>query len=538
MAAGNAGNKSNEAAAAAAAATTTTTTFSKADLQLAIQALADSIGTTNHIEDFVALFDPSTSAAGSSNNVAKTIKNGLSVKEQRKLLHAALQQTTAKSSAGAVPILDTFFARLLTVVQTAIQQQDFIPESAFVEGEKDDDDDIRIGGDQDAAPVNVTVDDHARRHLHLLQHAAFCVTARLAATTRTSSSRSSSSSSSSSFGVDSSEWKLSVALHEALHDIDPGWGHDASVASAAIVALCETHWLSKRTGREQVILHALPFLVEGALQSKPELKRLYTVREALTVIDFDSDESKPFASLLLRLVSIPSCLKAVEGKKLLSYLLRIGLCRPLHRSIRAQIPGNKASILHDYGDIYHQAWKEAADDDEQREVIELEIYQDLVYALVHAAKPPLVQSLLLVLEPLHQHQNNADVEALLYRMYGPLLWRALSAANERVRANAVQVLGRVFPLRAPPAEAKKSGSGGTNPLERALTALESALQDEAPLVRSEASTATAMVLTNFWDVIPPRDIRKFLNCTSNNVCALPPPIYLTIHFLYLPQCSL
>lgn len=426
--------------------------FSKKELQNGTKALLSNVG---KLDDFVSLFQ-----VGGNNK-----------RDQRKLMNAC------------IPIVDnSFFDTLESIVHDCIQQQDFVPAEAFV-----DDEPTHNSND-------IQIDARAKQNLQLLQYAAECVKIRLLGKNAKS--------------LQDSPWELCIALHDALRDMDPDWGVEAAAACHAITTLCEAAYLQNVKSKELIILNALPSLLEGALQTKTDLKRLYAIRDALTLIDFESAESKPFSSLLLRLVSIPLCLKSVEGKRLVSYLIRIGLSQQIHRSIRAQIPGNKPSILKDYGDIYYQAWKDCEENEPERDMVETDIYQDLVYALVHAAKPQLVKSLLCVLEPLHSHQNKPEVEAFLYRLYGPLLWRALSATNEHVRANAVQVLGYVFPLRDP----VEDNAETKNPLARAFAAMETALEDESPVVRAEASAATAIVLTNFWDVIPPRDIRRLLNC--------------------------
>ena len=52
-----------------------------------------------------------------------------------------------------------------------------------------------------------------------------------------------------------------------------------------------------------------------------------------------------------------------------------------------------------------------------------------------------------VLAGLHQHKASAAVDGLLYRLYCPILFRGLQAANGAVRLNALQLLVDAFPLQ-------------------------------------------------------------------------------------------
>jgi len=52
-----------------------------------------------------------------------------------------------------------------------------------------------------------------------------------------------------------------------------------------------------------------------------------------------------------------------------------------------------------------------------------------------------------VLNGLHLQKRVAGVDAMLLRLYGPILFRALTAANAAVRRNSLLVMLDAFPLR-------------------------------------------------------------------------------------------
>ena len=75
--------------------------------------------------------------------------------------------------------------------------------------------------------------------------------------------------------------------------------------------------------------------------------------------------------------------------------------------------------------------------------------QDLAQAAILASSPAMAAGLRKVLAGLHQHKASAAVDGLLYRLYCPILFRGLQAANGAVRLNALQLLVDVFPLQVP-----------------------------------------------------------------------------------------
>lgn len=450
--------------------------FSKEDVELARAALVNAVqnDATESTRPFLNLFG----AASSNTNVPVTLKLGLSLREQREILLHCLKNSSKQHD------FRKFFASLKTLVSHVIERQEFIPESAFVNNDEDDD-------------KEVVPDARSSEGLAFLYYATLCVTSYFTGQAEKHKQHQ----------IPTEVLETAVTLHDILDQLDLSWGPDAAQTHQAIVSLCETWWLHDGVSRDDLIGQALPAIVEAALHhSKSGIKRLFGIRSALQIIDFDDIDSNVFLSLLMRVTSSPACLKSAEGKRFLSHLFSLGptVRRKLHQSIRAQIPDNKTSILKDYGDVYFAAWKDGADDD-TREAIEAEILQDLTYAVIHAANPGLVQNLRTVLEKFHDGKQAADVEALLHRMYGPILWRALSAANAKVRANATAVLAQVFPL--PDRFAKKDH------LQKGCAALKQLLQDPDPRVRVAGSEAVANILTVYWDVVPSSEIRTLLNRT-------------------------
>ncbi len=82
----------------------------------------------------------------------------------------------------------------------------------------------------------------------------------------------------------------------------------------------------------------------------------------------------------------------------------------------------------------------------------------MMQAAVLAATPALAAALRRLLGGLHADKAAPGVDALLLRLYRPILFRGLAAANAAVRRNALHLLLAAFPLQAraaaPPARAE------------------------------------------------------------------------------------
>ena len=77
----------------------------------------------------------------------------------------------------------------------------------------------------------------------------------------------------------------------------------------------------------------------------------------------------------------------------------------------------------------------------------LQEVQGLMVASLHASTPSMAAASRRVLGPLHGAKSAPGVDALLLRLYQPILFRALAAANPAVRRNALGLLIDAFPLQ-------------------------------------------------------------------------------------------
>lgn len=79
--------------------------------------------------------------------------------------------------------------------------------------------------------------------------------------------------------------------------------------------------------------------------------------------------------------------------------------------------------------------------------------QSLIKNALRVSSPALAASLRRVLDGIHSQRLTPGTDAMMLRLYHPLLFRDLAVANAGVRNNAMHLLVDVFPLQdssAPP----------------------------------------------------------------------------------------
>ncbi|XP_058778063.1 uncharacterized protein LOC131652268 [Vicia villosa] len=305
------------------------------------------------------------------------------------------------------------------------------------------------------------------------------------------------------------------ALHDNLIVLEAD-----SVLSSWIETLCEEWWKENLVGRESLISQTLPFLISRTLtlKKKVDVHRVYMLREAFSLFDFEDDSIEDLKLLLNRSVISPLFLKTEDGRKFLSFLFGLSdqLRKELLAMIRSQIPFGRKSMLEAYGDILFRAWKAAPED--SRSEIENGFLQDLIEGCIHASSGSFASYIRRVLGGFINQRTIDGVEKLLYRLAEPVIFRSLQAANSNVRQNALHLLLDVFPLEDPDAP---KGDKDTL-IDKQFFLLERLLVDDCPEIRTIAVEGSCRVLQLFWEIIPSPIITKMLSKIiadmSHDVC--------------------
>ncbi|XP_027361434.1 uncharacterized protein LOC113869346 [Abrus precatorius] len=281
-----------------------------------------------------------------------------------------------------------------------------------------------------------------------------------------------------------------------------------SVLSSAIEGLCEEWWKENLAGRESLISQSLPFLLSRSLtlKKKVDVHRVYVLREAFALFDFEDESIEDLKLLLVRCVISPLYLKTEDGRKFLAFIFGLSdqLGKELLAMIRSQIPFGRKSMLEAYGDILFRAWKAAQGD--SRSEIENGFLQDLIEAAIHASSGAFASYIRRILGAFINQRTTDGVEKMLYRLSEPVIFRSLQVANSNVRQNALHLLLDMFPLEDPAATKEEKDTL----FDKQFFLLERLLTDDCPEVRTIAVEGSCRVLHLFWEVIPSPIITKIL----------------------------
>ncbi|GMN34363.1 hypothetical protein TIFTF001_004647 [Ficus carica] len=241
-----------------------------------------------------------------------------------------------------------------------------------------------------------------------------------------------------------------LAGAQLLHDNLISFESDAALSSE-IANLCEEWWKEDLPGRESLISQSLPFFLSKSLTStkKQDVHRVYALREAFALFDFEDESIEDLKLLIIRCVVAPLYMKTEEGRRFVAFAFGLSgqLLKELLAMIRSQIPMGGKSMLEAYGDVLFRAWKVA--EENSRDEIENRYLQELIEGAIYARTESLAASVRRVLGAFINQRTTNGVEKLLFRLSEPLIFRSLQVANPNVRQNALHLLLDLFPLEDP-----------------------------------------------------------------------------------------
>ncbi|KAI3914171.1 hypothetical protein MKW92_038112 [Papaver armeniacum] len=288
-----------------------------------------------------------------------------------------------------------------------------------------------------------------------------------------------------------------------------------------VANLCEEWWKEDLPGRETLISQFLPVLLSKSLtlQKKVDVRKIYSIREAFTLFDFEDESIEDLKLLLIRCIITPVYLKTDEGRRFLAFLFGLSgqLLKEALAIIKSQIPFGRKSMLEAYADVLFRAWKAA--EGTLRDEIENGFMQGLIEGAVYASSAAFAASIRRVLGGFISQRTVDGVEKLLFRLAEPVLFRSLQAANSNVRQNALHLLLDMFPLEDP--DATKEVIDSLH--DKQFFCWKRLLIDECPEVRVVAVEGCCRLLYLFWEVIPSSVITKTLtkitDDMSHDLCA-------------------
>ncbi|XP_058035733.1 condensin-2 complex subunit G2 isoform X1 [Ahaetulla prasina] len=289
--------------------------------------------------------------------------------------------------------------------------------------------------------------------------------------------------------------------------------------SGAIQCLSECWWEKGLEGKEQFGKTAFLMLLRKSLGKKTivgqDITRLWHLHPVLLCFDYDSEESNEIKDLLLQFFMIPGCFKKEEGRRFLSFLFtwNVNFIKLIHGTIKNQLLCFPRSLMNHVAEIYFRAWKKSSG--EILEVIEYSCIQDFMHHAIHLPrKSPLHAKVREMLSYFHkQNKCRQGVEEVLYRLYQPILWRALKAMNAEIRSNAALIFGDAFPILDP----SFNKNDMEKEIQRQFDELFALLEDPRPIIRSTGILGVSKITCKYWEMIPAAVLAELMKSLIENL---------------------
>ncbi|XP_067341992.1 condensin-2 complex subunit G2 [Channa argus] len=301
-----------------------------------------------------------------------------------------------------------------------------------------------------------------------------------------------------------------LQIVQSLHDVLVSFPVSEAPLQRQIHLVCEAWW--KKGLKEKEKFGRTAFLIslqKSFILKKPgaEIQRVWSLHDVLLSLDYTSEDNKQIIDLLSQCFHRPTYIRNDDGKRFLVFLFswNMSFIWVIHGTIKNQLEFYSKAMTTLISEIYYRAWKKASG--EFLEQIESSCIQDFMQCAVflHRASP-VHSKVRQILSYFHTRKGCHQVDKMLYNLYRPILWKALSAPNFEVRANATLLFTEAFPIHDPDQNNKNVDEDIQKQLDIAMGLLE----DPHPTVRSNATLGVCKILAKCWELLPPTIITDFL----------------------------
>uniref|UniRef100_A0A663DVN4 Non-SMC condensin II complex subunit G2 n=1 Tax=Aquila chrysaetos chrysaetos TaxID=223781 RepID=A0A663DVN4_AQUCH len=282
-----------------------------------------------------------------------------------------------------------------------------------------------------------------------------------------------------------------------LNGVLPALPESEKVLKGAIQRVCEMWWEKGLEGKEQLGKTLFIVLLKKSLNKGADVVRMWDQHQILLCFDYDSEESDEVKDLLLQCFISVKHIKKEEGRRFLSFLFswNVNFIKMIHGTVKNQLQffPRYASQLQ-----FLMIVKSLA---KILFILEHNCIQDFMHHGIHLPRSSSVHSKVReMLSYFHkQSKVRQGVEEMLYRLYQPILWRALKARNSEVRSNAAFLFVDAFPVRDPRFNTEEMD----NEIQKQFDELFSLLEDPHPVVRSTGILGVTQITSKYWEMIPP-----------------------------------
>ena len=307
-----------------------------------------------------------------------------------------------------------------------------------------------------------------------------------------------------------------------LHGILPSISSKNDTVKNNIAKLCELWHAKHLPDSDSLVANTLPYILHratgknasqttGGGPTKADVKRVYSMQSAILDHNIADSSSRVLRELLLEAAQSALFFKTPEGVRFLAFLFTISpaFIPYLHASIKKIIPGSSASMSSAIGEVYYKAWR-SCEGTFKTNIEELCI-QDLMQRAI-LAKQTLPKNLKVfmpirhILKVMHRAKNDRQVQAMLCKLYEPILWRHLKVANSQARANAAQLFFDAFPVEDPNVQAEERSLQQ----EIQVQIMCDLLKDESAEVRIISVAGASLVIAKYWLILSSTDLNKLV----------------------------
>ncbi|KAM6410264.1 condensin-2 complex subunit G2 [Pluvialis apricaria] len=296
-----------------------------------------------------------------------------------------------------------------------------------------------------------------------------------------------------------------------LNGILPALSEPEKILQGAIQRVCEMWWEKGLEGKEQLGKTLFIILLRKSLNKAAtgaDVVRLWNLHQTLLCFDYDSEESNEVKDLLLQCFMSIKHIKKEEGRRFLSFLFtwNVNFIKMIHGTVKNQLQFFPRFLMEYISEVYFRAWKKVSG--EFLEILEHDCIQDFMHHGIHLPRSsPVHCKVREMLSYFHkQSKVRQGVEEMLYRLYQPILWRALKARNSEVRSNAAFLFVDAFPVQDPSFNAEEMD----NEIQKQFEELFSLLEDPHPVVRSTGILGVTQITAKYWEMIPPTILADLL----------------------------
>ncbi|XP_053715886.1 condensin-2 complex subunit G2 [Synchiropus splendidus] len=242
-------------------------------------------------------------------------------------------------------------------------------------------------------------------------------------------------------------------------------------------------------------------------KSGAEIQRLWNLHSVILTLDYKSEDNRQIVDLLLQCFHSPSFIRNDDGKRFLVFLFSwdITFISAIHGTVKNQLEFFNSTATSSIAEIYFRAWKKASGDFLDK--IESSCIQDLMQncILLHRASP-VHSKVRQIISHFHSRKGCTRLDKMLHNLYKPILWKALSAPNFEVRANAALLFTEAFPIHDP----SETNEHVDKNIQRQLDAAMNLLDDPHPSVRCNTTLGVCKILAKCWELLSPTIITDFL----------------------------